>query len=136
MQVISQLPEEETLLEFIVGDALRFELLIVDPDPDWVDPDPEADPPNEPDMIPRNLTGWTVAAQVRKSKKKTDPVLAEFAFEELDETGMVYAYLSPEESTKLDGLSAGRWDFQLTDPVGDPQTIIYGPARPGGQVTR
>lgn len=129
MQTISQVPEEETQLEFIVGDALRFELLITDPDPDSVDPD-------NPDFLPRNLTGWTAASQIRKSKKLSDPIIAQFEFNELDESGEIYAYLTPEESSKLDGLSAGRWDFQLTDPSGDPLTIIYGPAKPAGQVTR
>lgn len=133
---IAQIPLNETRLEWIVGDALRFWLTIEDPDPDWVDPDPEADPPNEPDMIPRDLTGWTVAAQIRKSTKLADPVLAVFEFNTLDETGEIAAYLTPEESTKLDGVRAGRWDLQLTDPSGDPETIMYGPAAPAGQVTR
>jgi hypothetical protein len=136
MAEIKQLPEEETTLIFIVGDALRFSLTILDPDPAWVDPDPLADPPNTPDMIPRDLTGWSVAAQIRKSRKKTDPIIASFAFNVLDATGEIAAYLSPAESTKLDGLTSGRWDFQLTDPAGDPQTLLYGPAKPSGQVTR
>lgn len=126
---ISQIPEDETLLEWIVGDALRFWLTIEDPDPD--SPDPE-----NPIMVPRNLTGWTVAAQIRKSTKLADPVLAVFEFNTLDETGEIAAYLTSEESTKLDGVRAGRWDLQLTDPSGDPETIMYGPASPAGQVTR
>ena len=133
---ISQIPADETLLEWIVGDALRFWLTIEDPDPDWVDPDPEADPPNEPDMIPRDLTGWTVAAQIRKSIKLADPILAAFSFDPLDETGEIAAYLSPTESAKLEGVRAGRWDLQLVDPSGDVETIMYGPAQPAGQVTR
>lgn len=129
MAELKQLPEEETTLIFIVGDALRFTMTILDPDP--LSPDPE-----NPIMIPRDLTGWNVAAQIRKSRKLADPVIAEFEFNDLDTTGVIEAYLSPIESTKLDGLSAGRWDFQLSDPSGDPITIIYGPVLPGGQVTR
>lgn len=129
MLEISQVPEEETLLTFIVGDALRFSMRIVDPDPD--SPDPE-----NPVMVPRNLTGYTVAAQIRKSRKKTDPILAQFEFNTLDETGEIHAYLTAEESSKMDGVSSARWDLQLTDTLGDPITLLYGPAKPPGQVTR
>lgn len=132
---ISQIPEDETLLEWIVGDALRFWLTIEDPNPDY-DPDLPEDPDTNPQMKPRDLTGWSVAAQIRKSTKLADPVLAVFEFNILDETGEIAAYLTPEESTKLDGVRAGRWDLQLTDPSGDPETIMYGPAAPAGQVTR
>lgn len=133
--VIGQEPKFATLL-WVVGDALRFTLRIVDPDPDWVDPDPNADPPNTPDMVPRDLTGWTVASQIRKSTKKDDPILAEFSFNVLDNTGVISAYLSPVESTKLDGVSSAKWDYQIVDPSGDPQTVMAGPAKPLGQVTR
>lgn len=126
---ISQLPEEETALEWIVGDFLEFWLTITDPDPD--SPDPE-----NPDMIVRNLTGWTVAAQIRKSTKAADPIIASFEFDTLGESGEIHAMLTGTESSKLEGLRAGRWDLQLTDPSGKPETILYGPAGPVGQVTR
>lgn len=87
-------------------------------------------------MIPRNLTGFSASAQIRKSTKKSDPVLAEFTFNDLDTTGVIDAYLSPEESAKLDGVASAKWDYQLTDPSGDPLTIMAGPAKPAGQVTR
>lgn len=125
---IGQAPQKTTLL-WVVGDALKFTLRIVDPDPDSEDPD-------NPDMIARDLTGYSVAAQIRKSTKKTDPVLAEFTFNDLDETGEINAYLSPVESTKLDGVTSAKWDYQLTDPDGDPITLMAGPAKPAGQVTR
>lgn len=128
-QVISQIPEDETLLEWVVGDALRFWLTIEDPDPDSPDPD-------NPVMVPRNLTGWTVAAQIRKSTKMEDPIIASFQFNTLDDTGEIAAYLSPTESAKLDGFRVCRWDLQIQDPSGDPETILYGPAQPAGQVTR
>jgi hypothetical protein len=126
---IVQLPDGETLLSFIVGDALRFEMTVLDPDP--ASPDPE-----NPNMIPRNLTGWTAKCQIRKTVKVADPILAEFTFNTLDPTGVIQAYLSPTESSKLEGLASGRWDFQITDPSGDPDTIMRGPARPVGQVSR
>ncbi len=129
MTVVSQLPEEETTLEWIVGDFLEFWLTITDPDPD--SPDPE-----NPVMVIRNLTGWTVAAQIRKDVKLASPVIAEFSFDDLDESGEIHAMLTGEESSKLDGYRAARWDLQLTDPSGKPQTIMYGPAKPEGQVTR
>lgn len=133
--VIAQIPVNETLLEWIVGDALRFWLTITDPNPDY-DPDLPEDPDTNPQMVLRNLTGWTVSAQIRKSTKPTDSVIAVFEFNTLDETGEIAAYLTPVESTKLDGIRAGRWDLQLTDPSGDTETIMYGPAQPAGQVTR
>lgn len=126
--VIAQSPQRVTLI-WVAGDALRFRLRIVDPDPD--SPDPE-----NPVMIPRNLTGWTVAAQIRKDVKKATPLLAEFAFNTLDSTGVIEAYLSPTESQKLRDILSARWDFQLTDPSADPLTIMAGPAKPAGDVTR
>ena len=133
--VIDQSPKKVTLI-WVAGDALRFRLRIVDPDPDWVNPDPEADPPNTPDMIPRDLTGWSVAAQIRKDAKKASPLLAEFIFNDLDDTGVILPYLTAQESEKLRDITAAKWDFQLTDTLGDPLTIMAGPARPAGDVTR
>src|ERR1044072_9740220 len=123
--VIDQSPQQVTLV-WVVGDALGFRLRIVDPDPD--SPDPE-----NPVMVPRDLTGWTVASQIRKDTKKTSPILAEFSFNELDETGIIEAYLSHAESTKLEGVTAAKWDYQLSDPSGDPQTLMAGPAKTTGQ---
>lgn len=132
---IVQLPDGETLLSFIVGDALRFWMTIKDPNPAY-DPDVPEDPVTNPSMIVRDLTGWSCKAQIRKSTKVADPILAEFEFNTLDSTGVVAAYLTPVESAKLEGLSAGRWDLQLVDPSGDPDTILRGPAKPLGQVSR
>lgn len=126
--VIQQSPQKVTLI-FVAGDALRFRLRIVDPDPDSVDPD-------NPDMIPRNLTGWSVAAQIRKDTKKASPLLAEFVFNDLDDSGVILPYLTHEESEKLRDIAAAKWDFQLTDPDGDPLTIMAGPAKAAGDVTR
>ena len=125
---IDQSPKKVTLV-FVAGDALRFRLRIVDPDPN--SPDLE-----NPVMIPRDLTGWSVAAQIRKDTKKATPLLAEFVFNDLDDTGVIEPYLTHEESEKLRDIPAAKWDFQLTDPVGDPVTIMAGPAKPAGDVTR
>lgn len=126
--VIDQSPRKVTLV-FVAGDALRFRLRIVDPDPD--SPNPE-----DPVMIPRDLTGYSVAAQIRKDTKKDTPLLAEFVFNDLDDTGVILPYLTHEESVKLRDIAAAKWDFQLTDPSGDPLTIMAGPAKAAGDVTR
>ena len=125
---IRQQPQQVPLY-WVAGDALRFWLTIVDPDPE--SPDPE-----NPVMVPRNLTGWTVAAQIRKNNKPATELLAEFDFAVLGEDGVIAAYLPPDESEKLRGTSSAVWDFQLTDPEGDPLTIIAGSAQPDGDVTR
>ena len=125
---IAQRPQEVTLI-WVAGDALRFTLTIVDPDPD--SPDPE-----NPVMIPRNLTGYSAASQIRKNAKPDSALLAEFEFNTLDGSGVISAYLSPDESEKLRGTSGARWDLQLTDPEGDPLTLMAGSAKPSGDVTR
>lgn len=125
---IAQRPQEVSLI-WVAGDALRFTLTIVDPDPD--SPDPE-----NPVMIPRDLTGYFAMAQIRKNAKPDTPLLAEFTFNVLDESGEIRAYLSPDESEKLRGTNSGAWDLQLTDPEGDPLTLIAGPAQPAGDVSR
>lgn len=125
---IAQRPQEVVLI-FTAGDALRFRVTITDPDPESPDPD-------NPVMIPRDLTGYTAAAQIRKKAKPDEPLLAEFSFNTLDETGEINAYLTPEESEKLRVVSGGVWDFQLTDPQGDPLTLMAGAAKPAGDVTR
>jgi hypothetical protein len=126
--VIEQSPQKVTLI-WVAGDALRFRLRITEPDPDSPDPD-------QPVMIPRNLTGWSAASQIRKTVKKDSPLLAEFSFNELDETGIIDAYLAPSESIKLRDVTSARWDFQITDTANDPLTIMAGPAKPAGDVTR
>ncbi|HEY5444321.1 MAG TPA: hypothetical protein VIJ87_07620 [Pyrinomonadaceae bacterium] len=125
---IAQRPQEVSLI-WVAGDALRFTLTIVDPDPD--SPDPE-----NPVMIPRNLTGYVAASQIRKNAKPDSVLLAEFEFNTLDGSGVIAAYLSPDESEKLRGTNSASWDLQLTDPEGDPLTLMAGPAKPSGDVTR
>lgn len=126
--VIDQSPKVVTLI-WVAGDALRFRIRIVDPDPD--SPDPE-----NPVMVARDLTGWSAASQIRKDTKKDSPLLAEFTFNTLDETGIIDAYLSPSESQKLRDITSAKWDYQLSDPAADPLTIMAGPAKPKGDVTR
>jgi hypothetical protein len=125
---ISQAPQSVRLI-FVAGDALRFWITIKDPDPDSPDPD-------NPVMVVRNLTGYTVAAQIRKNTKADTPLLAEFSFNTLDNTGVIAAYLTKTESEKLRGTSSAVWDFQLTDTEGDPLTLMAGPALAAADVTR
>ncbi len=122
---ISQAPQSVRLI-FVAGDALRFWITIKDPNPD----------PDVEDLVVRDLTGYSVAAQIRKSAKGESPLLAEFEFNTLDETGVIAAYLTKEESEKLRGTSSAVWDFQLTDTEGDPLTLMAGPALASADVTR
>lgn len=144
-EIIALPPEEDDVfpkaeMRFVSGDDGRFTIYLEDPDPDWVDPDPDADPPNEPDMVPRDLTGWSAQGQIRKSNKLTDrdgvsvPVLAELDFSGFGTDGFIQAHLSHTESAKV--RIAAMWDVQLIDPSGNVDTITGGPANPFGDVTR
>lgn len=131
-------------VKFVAGDTVRFRIQITDPDPDWVDPDPDADPPNTPDMIPRDLTGYSARAQVRKNYKKISPLIATYEISgtdtregpvtDLDDSGYIYIHLPPIESAKVEKISA--WDLELTDPDGDVDTILGGPVDPFRDTTR
>lgn len=127
MPEISQIYEPVTLL-WVAGDAVRFRILVQDPDPS--SPDPE-----NPDYIPRDLTGWTAAAQIRR-KLNDETLLASFEINDLDDTGYIQCYLPKDQSELCRGISSAFWDLQLTDTLGDPLTITGGPARPQGDVTR
>lgn len=144
-EIIALDPEEEDVfpkaeMRFASGDDGHFSILIEDPDPDWVDPDPEADPPNVPDMIPRDLTGWTAQGQIRKTNKLNDadgvavPILATMDFTGFGLDGMIHVHLPNEESAKVRVKSM--WDIQLVDPSGEIDTIAGGPCNPFGDVTR
>jgi len=116
-------------LEFVVGDTHRLQIRVDDPDPD--SPDPE-----NPIMVPRPLTGWSAAAQIRKAKSDT-AVLATFEIEnELGVDGFIYLYLTPAESRKTGVTTKAFWDLELTDPNGDVETILAGPVKPVPDVTR
>lgn len=114
-------------LKFVSGDAYELPVQVVDPDPDSPDPD-------DPVLIPRNLTGWSVIAQIRRTARLDAPLVATFAVSGLGTDGMINLYLSPTESRKVDRECG--WDLQLTDPSGKPQTILGGPVIPQGDYSR
>lgn len=121
-------------LEFVCGDDVQFEVLVEDPDPDWVDPDPDADPPNTPDMLPRNLTGWTARAQVRSSSRKDAELQGTFTLTGFGTDGMIYVLLPHAES--MNCRRPGGWDLELSDPTGFVTTILGGPTEPTGDYTQ
>src|ERR1700752_1751648 len=144
-EIIALPPEEGDVfpkaeMRFVSGDDGRFSVYLEDPDPDWVDPDPEADPPNVPDMIPRVLTGWTAQCQIRKSNKLVDaegvdvPILATLDCTGFGTDGFIHVHLPHAESANV--RIRGMWDLQLIDPAGNIDTITGGPANPFGDVTR
>ena len=122
---------EEVEIRFVAGDAIRFKVRAKQRDPD--DPGPDDDP----NIIPLPLDGYTVAAQVRLNLKKDTAVLAEFIVEiDEDESDLIWVYFPPDQSELLRGVSAARWDLQLTDDTGDPRTVMGGPMKPKGDATR
>lgn len=126
------MPEQEDMypiypLVFVSGDAVRFELQIKDPDPD--SPDPQ-----DPVMIPRVLTGWTGRAQIRKNNRKDSDLFATIECTGFDTDGWIFFYLSPEESESVRRTCG--WDFEITNPDGDPETILGGPVNPFGDYTQ
>jgi len=131
MAEVLDLTYEEVEIRFIAGDAIRFKVRAKQRDPD--DPGTE----EAPNIIPLPLDGYTVAAQVRKDLKKDTVLLASFETEIDDvETDLIWVYLPPSESELLRGVSAARWDLQITDDLGDPRTIMGGAMKPKGDVTR
>jgi hypothetical protein len=114
-------------LEFVTGDTVRRRIQMVDPDPDSPDPD-------NPVLIPRNLTGWSGRAQIRKSTKKDAPLITTFTLTGFGSDGYMYMYLPPSESKKVTR-SCG-WDLELTDPSGDVETVLGGPVEPKGEYTQ
>lgn len=117
MPTLTQLPEEYNL-EFWAGDVVRFSTYLQDPDPD--SPDPE-----NPVMVIRDLTDHTVRAQVRKTAKESE-VLAVIDTEILANKIYITLEKTPSESLRALGGRKGHWDLELTDPNGDPETILAG----------
>jgi hypothetical protein len=106
------LPPTHTI-DFTGGDALKFAFQIKDKDLD----DPEAPP------VPRDLTGWTSLAQVRQTAT-SDEILATWAILPLDATGIVHMKLTGDLTQPLIPLKTVVSDVQLTDPSGDPETVL------------
>lgn len=118
-------------IHYVAGDALRFSVRASQRDPD--DPGTE----EAPNIIPMPLDGYTVAAQIRKNSKKDSVLIATFDVEiDSVETDLIWVYLPPDQSELLRGYTVAAWDLQLTDEDGDPRTIMGGPMRPTGDVTR
>lgn len=114
-------------LKFVSGDTVRRTVQVVDPDPASLDPD-------NPTMIPRNLAGWTAKAQIRKTTKKDAPLIATIELSGFGADGKIEMYLAPSESNKI--VRECGWDFELTDPSGDVNTILGGPVIPEGDYSR
>lgn len=114
-------------LEFVTGDYYYREILIEDPDPDSLDPD-------EPDYIPRDLTGCTAAAQIRKDLKRDTEIMATLVVGGLGSDGIITIELLEEESEKC--IRRGGWDLELRDSSGKPETILGGPVHPKLDYTR
>jgi hypothetical protein len=75
----------------------------------------------------RDLTGWSVLAQIRTDADAADPV-AEFDVNLGDQVatpGGVLLKLTPAQTAALT-ISTGGYDVQLTDPGGDVYTYIEG----------
>lgn len=106
------LPPTHTIA-FTGGDTLKFAFQIKDKDLDF----PEIPP------VPRDLTGWTALAQVRQTAASTE-VLATWAIEPLDETGIVRMKLSDEQTQPLIVPKTAISDVQLTDPDGNVETVL------------
>lgn len=111
---------------FVTGDYKYIRILFEDPDPLSVDPD-------NPDMIPRDWTDWSVRAQVRKDTKRDTTITAEFACSFLSD-GFLLIEIMPTESAKV--LKAEGWDLELTDPSGNPETVLGGKVYPKLDYTR
>jgi hypothetical protein len=106
------LPPTHTI-DFVGGDALKFAFQIQDKDLD----NPEAPP------VPRDLTGWTAQAQVRQTATSPE-VLAEFAFQPLGVDGIVRMKLTGIQTRAFITPKNVVSDVQLTDPAGDPETVL------------
>lgn len=95
------------------GDVLKYRFQVRDQNPE----NPELPP------VPRDLTGWTVLSQLR-TLASSDAVVATWDIAPLDATGVV--------AMRVDGSVTQSWaalkqlvsDVQLTDPSGDPTTIL------------
>lgn len=124
---IEKMPTQVTL-RFVAGDSLRFRVRVMQKADGWTE--------DNPVMEPRDLTGWTASAHIKDKAATVNP-LSVFTFNELDETGIIDAYLSPDESNHLRGLLSGVWDLSIKNAdESDKDTIFAGPAKPKGDVTR
>jgi hypothetical protein len=106
------IPPTHTLV-FVGGDALKFKFQLLYKDLDT----PEVPP------VPRDLTGWSAFSQVRKTATSTD-VEAEWEIDPLGSDGMINMYLSGPMTQPWTAIKTLVSDVQLTDPSGDPETVL------------
>lgn len=82
-----------------------------------------------------DLTGWSAAAKLRRTRRDVDPLLA-LSAEVSDPTkGEVVVSATPAETAAID-TSAAVWDLQLTEPDGTVRTWLAGEVEVAGDVTR
>lgn len=111
-------------LKFVTGDYFMRRILFEDPDPASPDPD-------NPVMIPRDWTGWTARAQIRANTKRDAVIVATLTatMGDADPTdGFIVIELTEEESAKC--IKSGGWDLEITNPAGQPETVLGGKALP------
>lgn len=113
-------------LRFVTGDTVKKFLTIEDPDPNSPDPD-------NPVMIPRDLTGYSGRAHIRTKAKDIEPI-AVFLVTGFGTDGQINLHLTPEESAKV--LRPAHWDLELTEPNGDVDTVLGGPVAPQEDYTK
>lgn len=99
---------------FVGGDAVKFKFQVTDKDLDY--------PDNPP--VPRNLSGWTAESQVRKSATSEVIEATWEITEPLDSSGVVEMYLSGPTTQPWTAIKSLVSDVQLTDPNGDPETVL------------
>lgn len=89
---------------------------------------------NGSNFVPTDITGWTAKGQIRKSKLKSSPLLAEFTFDIEGPEGNVNATLS---AAQTDALKTGGWyDIEVTSASGDVVRIAQGKVRLDRAVTQ
>ena len=101
-------------IAFTGGDTVKFSFQIKDSDP--------ANPLNPP--IPRNLTGWTAEAQVRQTPTAEEILGTWTIVQPLDASGIVHMKIPGTVTQPWTSIKSLISDVQLTDPAGDPVTIL------------
>lgn len=101
-------------LKIYQGDAFRFAVTISD------------------GAAPRNLTGHTAQAQIRKDVSAVVSIAFACTIEAAE--GRVEFYLTGAQTRALPRTAI--WDFQLTDTDGDTQTYLRGQVSVSREVTR
>lgn len=100
-------------ISFTAGDVLKFAFQVMDKD---------LDNPGDPAEV-RDLTGWEAASQVRQTPSSPD-VIAEWAIEPLGTDGYIRMKILGSTTQDWAVIKTLVSDIQLTDPAGDPETIL------------